>query len=455
MIRTALLATASALALGGTAAAQDHAHDAHAGHAGHIAAPEATVTVTDLHAGHDGHGASTGVLGPYPMSREISGTSWQPDAERHEGVHARRGDWDLMGHVLLNGVYTDQSGPRGDQKAFVAGMVMGAARRTFADGDVLNLRAMVSPDPWMGKRGYPLLLAAGESADGREPLVDRQHPHELVMELSGSYAWRLSDTDSVFLYAGWPGEPAFGPTAFMHRGAAMDNPEAPISHHWLDSTHIVFGVVTAGWVRGPLKLEASAFKGREPDEDRFDLEHPRLDSWAVRGTLNPTANWSLQASVADLTSPEGLEPDTDARKWSASAAYARPWGEAGGGVSATFAWGRKDPSDRDATDAWLAEAAFRPDDRWTLFSRAERIETDELDAHGGHGGGGHGGSGHHGDIYDVSKLSLGAVRDFRVAENVKVGLGAAYAWSFVPEALEHAYGERPSGAVAFVRLKID
>lgn len=157
----------------------------------------------------------------------------------------------------------------------------------------------------------------------------------------------------------------------------------------------------------------------------------------------------MQASVADLTSPEGLEPDVDARKWSASAAYARPWGEAGGGVSATLAWGRKDPSDREATDAWLAEAAFRPDDRWTLFGRAERLDTDELHAHGGHGGG------HHGEVHAVGKLSVGAVRDFRVAKTVKLGIGGAYAWNLIPEDLEHAYGESPRGAFVFARLKID
>jgi hypothetical protein len=59
------------------------------------------------------------------------------------------------------------------------------ARREFSHG-TLNLRAMLSPDPFMGKRGYPLLLAAGETADGTTHLVDRQHPHDLFMELSAS-----------------------------------------------------------------------------------------------------------------------------------------------------------------------------------------------------------------------------------------------------------------------------
>ncbi|MDB5452903.1 MAG: hypothetical protein JWO33_1481, partial [Caulobacteraceae bacterium] len=161
--------------------------------------------------------AMTAALGSYPMTREASGTSWQPDASEHAGAHLVRGDWTLMGHVLLNGVYDWQEGPRGDEKGFVSGMVTGMAKRAFASGDALQFRAMLSPDPFMGKRGYPILLASGETADGVEPLIDRQHPHDLFMELSASYSHRLSDADSLFLYAGLPGEPAFGPPAFMHR----------------------------------------------------------------------------------------------------------------------------------------------------------------------------------------------------------------------------------------------
>lgn len=174
----------------------------HSGHAGHTPPPPGD------HSGHDGHDMSahdmgghtmTGALGSHPMSREASGTSWQPDAAHHGGVHRQAGDWTLMGHAELNLVHTDQSGPRGDAMTFVAGMVMASARRDFDNGSTLNLRAMLSPDPFMGEEGYPLLLASGETADGIEPLIDRQHPHDLFMELSASYAWRLSDSDSVVI----------------------------------------------------------------------------------------------------------------------------------------------------------------------------------------------------------------------------------------------------------------
>lgn len=431
--------------------------DPHAGHA--MAAPPASTATAQQPAADQAapnHAAPnraapdhasmghqmTGALGAYSMTREASGTSWQPQASPLLGVMRMDGDWMVMGHVLLNGVYDSQSGPRGGDKAFASGMVMGMAMRTFASGDTLQLRGMVSPEPFMGKRGYPLLLAAGESADGVTPLVDRQHPHELIMELSASYSHRLGEKDSVFLYAGLPGEPAFGPPAFMHRLSILDSPEAPISHHWLDSTHVVFGVVTAGYVRDAWKVEVSRFKGREPDEDRYDIEAPKLDSTAVRLSWNPTARLSLQTSFADVKSPEGLEPDDDQRKWSASAIYTAPFGDRGW-WSTTAAWGRRS-ADHDQLDAFVLESAVRPNAAWTIFGRAERTETNELLSVGGH----------HGPVFKVAKVSAGAVRDWRIAPRTTIGLGGLYSRNFVPGGLEASYGGDPDGAMAFIRLRV-
>jgi hypothetical protein len=413
-----------------------------------IARPRPTA---ESHAGHQMQASAmtmpaehrmSGALGAYPMGREASGTAWQPDVSPHGGVMVHRDGWMLMGHATLNAVHSWQEGPRGDDKTFVSGMVMGMAQRGFEDGGQLRLRAMLSPDPLMGKRGYPLLLASGETADGIEPLIDRQHPHDLFMELSASYSHPIGEAASAFVYAGWPGEPAFGPPAFMHRLSIMDSPEAPISHHWLDSTHITFGVLTAGLVAGDWKVEASRFKGREPDEYRYDLDNPKLDSTAVRLSWNPTPNWSLQASYADVTSPEQLEPDEDQTKWSASAIYTIPLGETGW-WSTTAAWGRRS-SDHDPLDAWVLESAVKPNAAWTIFARAERTENNELA----------GGAGHHGPTYTVGKVSVGAIRDFRLSDNLAVGLGGLYGVNFVPDALEPAYGGDPNGAMAFVRLKI-
>lgn len=395
---------------------------------------------TPAHDAHDEHmPAATSALGPYSMARDASGTAWQPDVSEHGGLHEQAGAWTLMGHVMLNGVYATSGGPRGDDEAFVAGMIMGAARRDIGQRGTLNLRAMLSPDPFMGADGYPLLLAAGESADGVDGLVDRQHPHDLFMELSASYAHRLGSETSVFVYGGLPGEPAFGPPAFMHRQAAMDSPEAPITHHWFDSTHITFGVITAGITHGDWKLEGSRFRGREPDEHRYDIETGALDSTALRLSWNPSENLALQTSWADIESPEALHPDEDEERWSVSGIYTRRIAD--GWWSTTLAFSNKERSDGISLDAWLAEAAWRPNDRWTVFARGEAIETDEL-------------GGDHGPVEDVQRLSLGAIRDFRINEIAAIGVGALVQQHFVPDTLEPSYGGDQDGAMAFVRLRI-
>jgi hypothetical protein len=427
-------------------------------HAGHVMAP--APVEADPHAGHvmppatadhAGHAMpATGIFGAYPMGRDASGTSWQPDASVHGGVHGARGGWSLMGHAVINGVYDYQGGLRGDEKAFVAGMLMGAARRDFGDG-TLNFRAMLSPDPFMGKRGYPLLFAAGETADGVTPLVDRQHPHDLFMELSAAYSHRVGPSDSVFVYLGLPGEPAFGPPAFMHRQSIMASPEAPIAHHWLDSTHITFGVATAGWVHGKWKIEGSRFTGREPDENRYGIDSPKFDSTSARLSWNPTPSWALQASWAKLIGPEQLAPNEDEKRWSASAIYTVALGSETW-WSTTVAWGRKARSHHEPTDVLSLESAVKPTPGLTLFARAETVETDELHSHAPAR------PGHivHGDLETVAKVSIGLIQDWRVARYAKFGVGAIYTVNKVPALFEHDYGgSLPRGAMAFVRLVIE
>ena len=311
----------------------------HQGHDTPIASPDPGDTI-DMGPDHEGHSMDMGgALGPYPMAREASGTAWQPDVSAHGGLHSHERRLDADGPRRAQpGLRPSVGPPRRRQ----------AVRLRHADGHgpprrrkwILQLKAMVSPDPLMGKRGYPLLLASGETANGTDRLIDRQHPHDFFMELSASLSQNIGERSSVFLYGGLPGEPAFGPPAFMHREAILDSPEAPISHHWLDSTHISFGVLTAGLVVGRAKLEASRFNGREPDHHRWNIETAPLDSTAVRLSWNPTANLSLQGSWGHFEDPEQLEPGVDQKRWSASALYARDVAP-GWKLAATLAWGRK------------------------------------------------------------------------------------------------------------------
>jgi hypothetical protein len=354
---------------------------------------------------------------------------------------SQAGDWMLMAHGNIDLIGDWQSGPRGDDKLFVAGMLMGMAKREFASGDALQFKAMVSPDPLMGKRGYPLLLASGETADGVHHLVDRQHPHDFFMELSASYSVKIAEKASAFVYAGLPGEPAFGPPAFMHRQSISTSPEAPITHHWLDSTHITFGVLTAGVVLDQFKFEASRFNGREPDQHRWNIETGPLDSTSVRLSWNPTDTLSLQGSWAHLEEPEQLDPHVNQRRWSASGTYTRPMPH--GWWSTTLAWGRKTIGSHKDDAAAFESSLYWKD--WTLFGRGEFTENRELVES----------VDDHGPAHKVGKVSLGLLRDFAIGGPFKLGLGALYSQNFVPKSLEPLYGGDPDGAMAFVRLKLD
>ncbi len=404
----------------------------------------------------------SGALGDYPITRDASGTSWQPDNSAHAGAHHMQGDWMLMGHGMLDGVYDWQQGPRGDEKTFLSGMLMGMASRRFAsaNGDeisgsnTLQFRAMLSPEPLMGASGYPLLLATGETADGKTHLIDRQHPHDLFMELSASWSHAMTSVNSFFVYTGLPGEPAFGPPAFMHRQSILDSPEAPITHHWLDSTHITYGVVTAGLVHSAWKLEGSRFRGREPDQHRYNIETGALDSNSARLSWNPSPAWALQVSWAHQVSPEQLEPEVNQTRFSASAIYthvldqARWW-------SVTTAWGSRRSSGGKALNAYFVEAAWRPHAVWTVFARAEQEKNDELVDEDSVTANAMLGAGAAGKAYGVGKISLGAVREFSLSTSLKFGIGALYAMNFVPSALESLYGRtEPQGAMGFVRLRL-
>ena len=160
--------------------------------------------------------------------------------------------------------------------------------------------------------GHERLSAAARQRRNRERrdrLIDRQHPHDFFMELSASVSQNIGPKSSVFLYAGLPGEPAFGPPAFMHRVAIMDSPEAPISHHWLDSTHISFGVVTAGLVLDRVKLEVSRFNGREPDQHRWNIETGPLEFHRRAAVLeSDRGRWRCRAAGAISSIPSSSSP---------------------------------------------------------------------------------------------------------------------------------------------------
>ncbi|GIW86383.1 MAG: hypothetical protein KatS3mg108_0707 [Isosphaeraceae bacterium] len=386
----------------------------------------------------------SGMYGPYPMSRESSGTAWVPDASPLEGVHGMYGAWSTMLYGYAYLVYDHQGGRRGDEKAFGESMLMGMAQRPLGGG-TFGLRSMLSLDPTIGKDGYPLLFQTGETADGRTPLIDRQHPHDFFMELAATYSHPVTDDSAAFVYVGYPGEPAIGPPTFMMRRlSGVSIPEAPLGHHWLDSTHITFGVATVGYVWRDWKLEASAFNGHEPDELRWNFDDPRFSSHAGRISYNPTEHWALQVSYGALKGPEQLEPDIDQRRMTASAIYDLPFEQHH--WQTTLAWGRNDKRPGATTDALLLESAISLYKRHTVFMRAERVEKDELFEAS---------SPLAGQVFDAGKLSVGYIYDIPLTTHVSFGLGGLGSAYSKSDRLDAVYGDKPLSYMLFARLKIN
>lgn len=376
-----------------------------------------------------------------PTFAEGSGSSRLPgiEGDAHSGLHLNLSDdWMLMAHGYAWGVATDQSGPRGDDGVFVQSMAMLSAARD-TDWGRIEARTMLSLEPLMDSRGYPNLFATGETSRGVS-LVDRQHPHDLFMELAARVDLNVGDSGTLYLYGGPVGEPALGPSAFMHRRTARYNPEAPITHHWFDATHITYGVVTLGYGTQTFQIEGSAFRGREPDEARWNIETPQLDSWSVRGTWTPSASWTVQLSHGRLTSPEALHIDEDEARTTASVHYAL------GGLSAMLAFSAKDRLPGPTLTAWLAEANWDLGDHHTLFGRVESVANDELfpdelDPL-------------HEQTFRVAKLQIGYAYRLPVTENVNLALGGTVAAFVFPDALAPAYGRTPVGTTLFARLSL-
>jgi len=387
-----------------------------------------------------------GTLGPYLMARESSGTSWQPDSTPMGGLMHMSGEWMTMWHGMIDLIYDDQGGPRGAAKTFSSSMLMFMARRALPEG-AFGLHLMLSADPLMGRYGYPELFQTGETADGVHPLIDRQHPHNLLMEASANYSRNLSRQSALYLYAALAGEPALGPPAFMHRFSSEDNPEAPLTHHWLDSTHITYGVVTAGYQWDRVKLEGSAFNGHEPDQDRYAVELRAFDSWSARLSWNPLPDLALQVSTGRLASPEQLEPNVAMRRTTASASYNRMLD--GVQWQTTFAWGRNQPELRPASNGWLLESALRLANTHTFFARAERVGKDELFIPG---------EPLYGPTYTVEELSFGYIYDFAQWGTqlgpIHVGLGAMATAYRYPPLLDPGYGDNPTSFLVFLHAHL-
>jgi hypothetical protein len=451
MMTRAIALTAMVVAsAAGRAAAQpaDHEHEARPPEQHeHDAAPPAEPGHEAEPPAAEHHEASMAAATPLgiPETRDASGTSWQPDSTPMFMWHWMTRGWSLGFHTNVFAGYDSKSSDRGDDKFISINWVMAMASHPVGAGDIL-FRTMLSLEPFtVGKRGYPLLLQTGETVDG-EPLHDRQHPHDLFMELAARYRQPLGESVGLEIYAAPAGEPAIGPPAFPHRFAAMSNPLAPLGHHWQDSTHIAFGVLTAGVFTRRLKLEASWFNGREPDEDRYDLDLRTPDSAAARLTVNPTEDLSAQVSWARLDSPEIMEPEVSTQRATASLAWNHRLGGQMHDVSALVLVGHNAPSMGPSTTAALAEGALMLRSEHTIFTRGELLSKSGHDLALP--------AGLEDDTFGIGSFSLGYVYDASWIRDVVPGIGFAATVNVIGADLEPFYGTRtPWGGMVFVRLR--
>ena len=362
------------------------------------------------------------------MNRMGSGTTWIPDAVSLPSRHFMAKRWEMMLHGFVFGQYNKQRTARGDDQFGSLNWGMFMASHAL-EGGQFQARTMLSLDPaTVGSRGYPLLLQTGESYR-RQPLHDRQHPHDFFMELGALYDRALSKTLAVELYVAPSGEPALGPVAFMHRPSAMDNPVAPISHHWQDATHISFGVVTAGVYTYRWKLEGSLFNGREPDDNRWDFDPIKLDSYSGRLTFNPDDQWSLTAGYGYLKSPEAFHPDESQHRVTASLLQGAKIGTRGQWSSALI-WGANRISGAATWSNALLLESEAILDRWnTVFGRAEYAQKSAEDLVLPSFGGA--------QLFSVSNASLGYIREIGRGEGATLGIGVEGVLNLCPRRSNH------------------
>ena len=424
-----------------------HGKQAHA----RTASPAASAHEGMDHASHTGameHSAHMSMASTVnlaePMGRESSGTSWVPDSTPMYGRMFMFGEDMLMLHGGIFPRYTNVSTRRGDDRIDAPNWIMAMYSHPLNENAQLGFRSMMSLDLLTeGGRGYPLLYQTGESWHD-QPLHDRQHPHDLFDELSVTYSQKLGGEFSGFIYFGYPGEPALGPPTFMHRLSAMDNPDAPMGHHWQDSTHITFGVATLGAVWRDFKVEGSIFTGREPNEERYDFDRPRFDSASGRLSWNPTPSLALQVSHGYISSPEALEPNVNVHRTSASVIYNQPLGKEANWAN-SFVWGQNDTTGEGKSQSVLVESNFQWK-RETVYGRFEYVEK----------------SGHElvlpgadlERIFGVSGWALGYAHDFSHGKGVDVGVGGQFTVYTRPGHLDRYYGDDLGyGLQIFLRVR--
>jgi hypothetical protein len=379
-----------------------------------------------------------------------TGTTWQPSSGPMHMHYKQSGDWLLLFHYNLVAGVNSQGGPRGVTKFESENWFMPMAYHKLGKGTV-QLRGMFSFEPFtFPQGGSALLFQTGETYKG-QPLIDKQHPHDLFMELSVQYTHPLGEHGTWFTYFGYPGEPALGPVAFMHRLSASENPSATLAHHLQDSTHISFGVLTTGFTYRWLKLEGSVFNGREPDENRYNFDAHKWNSRSARVSIMPNQNWTIQTSYGFLRSPEASEPDTDIHRATASVQHNKPLKR--GNWATAFIWGRNHtsrPGETHNLNGYTFESTVNFLDKNYLYTRLELVDKNELLRPGDRAR-----LGIKADhpSFRIGAYTFGGGRDIWNDDKVSFAIGSDLTFYSKPSTLDQLYGSSPVSWKLFLRLR--
>lgn len=368
-----------------------------------------------------------------------SGTSANPASAPLPMIMTQFGQWNamFMGTAFVSDI--QQSGPRGGAKLYSTNWLMASAGHAAGAKGAFETDLMLSLEPaTITGRRYPLLFQTGETAYGI-PLIDAQHPHNFIMALGFHYVYQLGENTTLDAYAAPVGDPALGPVAYPHRASAAELPEAPISHHWQDSTHIADDVVTLGLSHKKFKLEASGFHGAEPGENRWIIQAGPIDSWATRLWFFPGGNWAAQVSAGRIAHPEALEGGDQVRT-TASLHYSKPM--QGAAWASSLIWGRNHSTATFRNlNSYLAESALPIRGRNWITARLEWVDKDELFT-----------------VYDgtfrIGAYTAGYTRDIDLFRHIQTGVGANFSAYSLPDAIKGYYGNHPLGGNIFVRLRL-
>jgi hypothetical protein len=416
-------------------------------HEHHAQPPSDTLKQEHMSHDHEDEGApmSHSFSRNLPMNRNGSGTSWLPDKSPMYGYMWHKQKWMFMAHGNVVLRYTSQDikskGLRGDSKVDAPNWFMLMGQRRVGEKGLFHFNSMLSLDVLFGGSGYPLLFQTGETYKG-QPLIDRQHPHDLVSELSMGYTHAITKDADVFLYLAYPGEPAIGPTAFMHRPSTANNPDAPLGHHWQDATHIVFGVATLGFRYKILKIDGSVFTGREPDDKRYSFDKPTFDSFSARLTINPAPSLAMQLSRAYIVSPEAQHPEENVTRTTASATHIMVMGRNNHFLTSTAAWGFNDSHDHEE-HSFLLESNLQLD-RFAIYGRYEFVQksSGELGLS----------QFNENEMWNINAITIGANYTILRSWKTNFSLGAQGTISVAPGDLDETYGNNPISAELYLRI---